>query len=103
MAAAQNFMDTPTAKAVTTLATTLLAGLIIWACSTLTDGIRTITTKVDSVQTSVSSLVTSVALAQREVKGLDENLRATAGEVKQLKEDVLVLKMRVDQIEKGGR
>lgn len=103
MAASQNFMDTPTAKAVTTLATTLLAGLIIWACGTINDGIRTITTKMDSVQVAISNLGTNQALTQREVKALDESLRGTTAEVKQLKEDVLVLRMRADQYDKRGR
>lgn len=102
-AVAQNFMENPMVKGCISLGLSLLGALILWACSSMADGIKNLTTKVDNVQGSLSTISTAQALTQREVKGLDENLRATSGEVKQLNKDVLMLKMRVDQIEKGGR
>jgi hypothetical protein len=102
-AAAQNFMENPVVKGCISLALSLLGALILWACSSMADGIKNLTTKVDNVQSSLSTISTALALTQREVKGLDESQRATATDVKQLTQDVLVLKMRVDQIEKRGR
>ena len=101
--AAQNFMDSPGVKAAISLASTLLAALILYVCSNLTSGISNLTTKLENVQASISGLATTIALTQRDVKGLEEGLKASRAETKELRQDVTSLQMRLGQLEKGGK
>lgn len=95
-------MESPVVKAIIGLAVSLLTALIIYVCSSMTEGMRNLSTKLDNVQTFISTFSKDIALTQRDVKQIDEAQRSTAAKAEKVQQDVIRLVMRVDQLEKGA-
>lgn len=95
-------MESPVVKAIIGLVVSLLTALIIYVCSSMTEGMRNLSTKLDNVQTFISTFSKDIALTQRDVKQIDEAQRSTAAKAEKVQQDVIRLFMRVDQLEKGA-
>jgi len=98
---AEKFLDNPIVKGIGGFAMTLLAALILYVCSTITDGLQTLGAKLDGVLISLGNFSKEMALTQHDVKQIAELQRVTGNKVEKLEQESIRLTMRVEQLEKG--